>query len=384
MSRIAPPSTPERPIDEAFVAAALRGRRVLVTGHTGFKGGWLSLWLRRLGADVVGIALPPQGSSFHVSTGLDQLIDHRIADIRDARALADAANGIDAELVVHMAAQAIVRQSYAAPAETFATNVTGTANVLDMARAMPSLRAVIVVTSDKCYENHEWPWPYRETDMLGGSDPYSASKACTEIVATAYRRSYFNDRAGPQLATVRAGNVIGGGDWAEDRLIPDIVRAALSGQSVQLRNPRSIRPWQHVLEPLAGYLTLAAHLLSSRAPDFAEAWNFGPDPAQSIDVETLARGIVGATRELAAPLDIAPPTAAPPEARLLRLDSSKAAARLGWKARLPAEDMIRMTTDWYAAFARGDVDMRSTSEAQIAAYAQPVVTPAQQDFKRCA
>ncbi len=254
---------PERRGGDDLLAEALAGRRVLVTGHSGFKGGWLSLWLDRLGAEVRGISLPPPTDpSFFAATGIDGFVDSRFADIRDAEALRRAAAGFDAEVVFHLAAQPIVRLSHREPADTFATNVVGTANVLDLARSMPSLRAVIVVTSDKCYDNRGWSWPYRETDRLGGTDPYSASKACAEIVAESYRRNWFADPDGPQLATVRAGNVIGGGDWAADRLVPDIVRAASHGLPVLIRNPRSIRPWQHVLEPLSGYLLLAARLLS--------------------------------------------------------------------------------------------------------------------------
>src|SRR5579871_6874118 len=329
----------------------LSGRRVLVTGHSGFKGGWLCLWLERLGAEVVGISLPPPaGPSFYDLTGIGDVIDSRFADIRDASALAEAASGFDAELVFHLAAQPIVRLSYLHPAETFATNVTGTANVLDLARAMPSLRAVIVVTSDKCYDNVEWAWPYRETDRLGGSDPYSASKACTELVAECYRRSWFADPDGPHLATVRTGNVIGGGDWAQDRLVPDIVRAVIAQTPLLIRNPRSVRPWQHVLEALSGYLELAVRLLSDEGAAYSGPWNFGPSGDEPVDVEQLARAIMSASFRLDLPIRFAAEQDAPHEAVNLRLDSSKAHQKLGWRPRLTSGDTLSLTAAWYSAF----------------------------------
>lgn len=351
-----------------------RGRRVLVTGHTGFKGGWLSVWLNRLGASVTGISLPPvPGPSFFEACRLDQVVDSRVADITSPTALADAAHGVDAELVIHMAAQAFVRRSYSDPAGTFAANVSGTAHVLDLARRMPSLRAVVVVTSDKCYDNREWSWGYRENDPMGGADPYSASKACTELLSQAYGRSFFSDPGGPQLATVRAGNVFGGGDWGEDRLVPDIVRATASGQPVSIRNPDSVRPWQHVLEPLAGYLAVAARLLDEGAP-FAEPWNFGPDLSGTVTVRDLA----GVFREAWGPGG--PEFAFPDpgsvaagkglhEAHSLRLDSTKAQTRLGWRPRLDLRRAIDLTVDWYKAHAAGD-DLLSLSRTQIDDYAK--------------
>jgi len=350
------------------VGEALSGKRVLVTGHSGFKGGWLCLWLEALGAEVMGVSLPPPGGpSLFEALGLDTLVDSRFADIRDASALAGVVQGFDAELVLHLAAEPIVRRAHRFPAETFATNVTGTANVLDIARAMPSLRAAIVVTSDKCYDNREWDWPYRETDRLGGADPYSASKACTEIVADCYRRTWFRDPAGPRLATVRAGNVIGGGDWAEDRLVPDIVRAASGGPALILRNPRSIRPWQHVLEPLSGYLMLAARMMQEDGARFANAWNFGPSGDGTIDVETLARAIMAASPALDLPIRFGGGEDCR-EAIMLRLDSSKAHHELGWRPRLSSRAMLGFTADWYAAFLRGDTDMRAASRDQLNAY----------------
>ena len=234
---------------------ALAGRRILVTGHTGFKGGWLCLLLRRLGAEVVGISLPPRReASFFEAVGLEEMIDHRIGDIRTTDTFMEALAGFDAEVIIHMAAQALVLQSYASPVDTFATNIVGTAVVLEAARSVPSLRAAIMVTSDKCYENRELGRGYHEADPLGGADPYSSSKACAELVVSAYRRSFFSSPAGPQLATARAGNVIGGGDFAENRLIPDLMASAMQGDTAFIRNPRSVRPWQHVLDALSGYL----------------------------------------------------------------------------------------------------------------------------------
>ena len=263
------------PGNEASLSAIFRGRRVLLTGHTGFKGGWLALWLQRLGATVVGVSLPPSSPSFHAAVGMDELIDERIGDIRAPGTFADAIGWRDFDLVIHMAAQALVRTSYEMPVDTYLTNVVGTAVVLDAARRMPSLRGVVVVTSDKCYDNREWVWGYRETDPMGGRDPYSASKGCAELVAASYRASFFSDPDGAQIATARAGNVIGGGDWAADRLIPDLMRSVQWGAPARLRNPRSIRPWQHVFEPLRGYLMLAAALLQDGAR-YAGGWNFGP------------------------------------------------------------------------------------------------------------
>lgn len=359
---------------------------MLVTGHSGFKGGWLCLWLERLGAEVVGISLPPPTEpSLFAAADIGGVVDSRFADIRDAEALRSAAIGFDAEIVLHLAAQPIVRLSHREPAETFATNVVGTANVLDLARTMPSLRAVIVVTSDKCYDNRGWNWPYRETDRLGGTDPYSASKACAEIVAESYRRNWFANPDGPQLATARAGNVIGGGDWASDRLVPDIVRAASHGLPLVIRNPRSVRPWQHVLEPLSGYLLLATRLLASDGAAFAGAWNFGPLGGQAVDVETLVRTIMACSPAFDLPIRFGAEADAPHEAAILRLDSSKAEAELGWRPRLSVEEMLAFTADWYAAFLRGGADMRALSRSQIDHYCDLRSSPENREgISRCA
>lgn len=356
-------------LDQALVAA-YRGKRILVTGHTGFKGGWLCLLLRQLGAEVSGIALqrPPQGPDFFHAVDLANLVDHRIADIRDPAAYGAACQGLEPDLVFHLAAQALVRPSYADPVETFATNVTGTAVVLDAVRRMPSVRGVIVVTSDKCYDNREWEWPYREDDTLGGADPYSASKGCTELVAAAFRQSYFGDPTGCQIATARAGNVIGGGDMSLDRLLPDIVRATLADTAVTIRNPASVRPWQHVLEPLTGYLMLGAKLLGSDAANYATAFNFGPSADGFIDVEALARQFQHSWGPGVAQIAFGHRPDDPHEAGMLTLDSSKAQARLGWRARLTTEQAVAMAAEWYRAATRSGPDMRTFSEAQIARY----------------
>ena len=376
---------PEPARGDAGIAAMLAGRRVLVTGHSGFKGGWLCLWLERIGAQVVGISLPPSTKpSFYEMIGLGDLVDSRFADIRDAEALRRAAEGVDAEVVFHLAAQAIVRRSHQSPADTFATNVVGTANVLDLARTMPSLRAVIVVTSDKCYDNRDWNWPYRETDRLGGTDPYSASKACTELVAESYRRNWFADPSGPRLATVRAGNVIGGGDWAEDRLVPDIVRAADAGVPMLIRNPRSIRPWQHVLEPLSGYLQLATRMLEGDGAAFSGGWNFGPDAGDVIDVETLARAIMAASPAFDLPIRFGSEADAPHEAVALRLDSSKALNELGWRPRLSMRQTIALTSGWYATSPKGVANMRAVSRDQLAIYLDIRSSAEGEGLRQCA
>lgn len=344
------------------------GRRVLLTGHTGFKGGWLALWLKRLGADVRGVSLPPDThpSVFELAD-VASACESRIADINDPAALAAATGDFAPELVIHMAAQAIVRDSYDMPVLTFATNVTGTANVLEVARKSQALRGIVVVTSDKCYENNEWDWGYREVDPLGGSDPYSASKACTELVAQAYRRSYFGRADGPQLASVRAGNVIGGGDWAPHRLIPDIVRATAAGEDVVIRNPASVRPWQHVLEPLAGYLTVASGLLGADSARVAGAWNFGPDVAATVPVGDICRIFAAAWGDRGPRFAFGTNPDAPHEAGLLRLDSTKARIHLGWRPHLSLRDALSMTAKWYRAQSEG-ADMHAMTLSQIAEY----------------
>lgn len=346
----------------------LKGRRVLVTGHTGFKGGWMCLWLKRLGADVTGIALPPKDDrDFFYAAGVEEFVDHRIGDIRDPDGFAKIAEDIDADLVLHMAAQPLVRLSYETPVDTYLTNVVGTAVVLEAARKMPSLKAAIVVTSDKCYENNEWVWGYRESDPMGGADPYSSSKGCTELVASAYRRSFFSDEAGAALASVRAGNVFGGGDWSADRLIPDIMKAAIAGEAVTIRNPASIRPWQHVLEPVWGYLQLAARLLDGDR-DCAEGWNFGPDPNGVADVGALSGYVQDAWGGGKPEFNFGERRAGPHEAQVLRLDSTKAKTRLGWTPLLSIDKAIALTVDWYKASAAKERDMHAFSSDQIEFY----------------
>jgi CDP-glucose 4,6-dehydratase len=352
------------------LASAFGGKRVLVTGHTGFKGGWLALWLSKLGAAVTGISLPADGAdNLFGAARIDEVTDHRIGDIRSQENFSRAVGDLDADIVFHLAAQPIVRASYGDPVDTYATNVVGTSVVLEAARRMPSLKAVVVVTSDKCYENLEWDYGYRETDAMGGSDPYSASKACTELLVTSYRRSFFSGADAPLLASARAGNVFGGGDWAADRLFPDIVRGALAGEPVVIRNRASVRPWQHVLEPLHGYLMLGAKLLEGDA-DKAEGWNFGPNANGVVSVETLASEVASAWGPSGPRFMFGRNPADLHEAGVLRLDSSKANAHLGWHPRLSLTQSVAMTVDWYRAHAAGSSDMQQYSLRQIEDFEQ--------------
>ena len=324
-----------------------RDRPVVVTGHTGFKGGWLATWLLDLGARVTGYGLTPHTTpSYFVRCGLAERVPTRFADVRDAAALQEALASAQPRVVFHLAAQPIVRLSYKAPLETIAVNVLGTSTLLEAVRHTPSVEAVVIVTSDKCYENIERPEGYREDDPLGGHDPYSASKAAAELIAAAYRRSFFA-AGGPRVATVRAGNVIGGGDWAADRLVPDAMRALVQGEPIRVRNPLAVRPWEHVLEPLGGYLRLAERLTGSRA--FAGAWNFGPRDGDAVSVGTLADLIVGHWE--GAHWESKPETGAPHEAGLLRLDWSKARTRLGWHPGLTLKEAVELTVAWYRAAA---------------------------------
>ncbi|QRM56094.1 CDP-glucose 4,6-dehydratase [Sinorhizobium sp. BG8] len=355
-------------MDESYLSEVLRGRRVLVTGHTGFKGGWLALWLRRLGATVVGVALPPTTPSFCRAVDLDGIVDGRIGDIRTETDFGRSIAGEDFDLVIHMAAQAVVRASFEAPVDTYLTNVVGTAVVLDAARRMPSLRGVIVVTSDKCYENREWVWGYRENDPMGGKDPYSSSKGCTELVAAAYRSSFFSDPDGPQLASVRAGNVIGGGDWGADRLVPDLVRSTETGQPARIRNPRNIRPWQYVLEPVRGYLMLAARLLDVGAR-YAGGWNFGPEKDATVDVGTLADMVVSKWKRRPPEYVVERRADEPKESIVLRLDSTKSHVELGWKPLLDLDETVAMTVAWYEEYRENTERIRQFSLGQLEQYA---------------
>ena len=330
---------------------AYLNKRVLITGHTGFKGSWLALWLSQMGAKVTGYSLQPPTNPNHFQL-LGFNINSMIGDIRDTDKLKQAFKEQQPEIVFHLAAQAIVRLSYKDPTETLTTNVMGTINVLEAARASDSVRAMIVVTSDKCYENREWPWGYREIDALGGYDPYSASKGCAEIITSCWRNSFFNLKDygkthSTLLASARSGNVIGGGDWAPDRLIPDIMRAVSQSQKVTIRNPGATRPWQHVLEPLSGYLLLGQKLLEGRK-EFAEAWNFGPSEEENLSVDE----IVGQVKTLWPKIDyqIQRSPDQPHEAGLLRLDCAKARSRLQWHPIWDSKNAVEKTTEWYQAY----------------------------------
>jgi CDP-glucose 4,6-dehydratase len=330
-------------VDVSF-GGVFAGRRVLVTGHTGFKGGWLALWLAELGAEVHGFALaPPTAPSLFLDARVaEACASHTLGDVRDFEALRQTVERVRPEIVFHLAAQALVRESYRVPRETFDVNLMGTVNALEAVRRVGGVRVVQLITTDKCYENHEWAYAYRETDPLGGRDPYSASKACAELAAAAYRGSF----PGVSVSTTRAGNVIGGGDWAADRIVPDCVAALGRGEAVQVRNPDAVRPWQHVLEPLSGYLLLAAHQWSD-AERWQEAWNFGPAPQAAVPVGELVERV---QRAWGAPPSVRPhpaPHGEPHEARWLRLDATKAQTRLRWAPVLSLDEAIGQTVAWY-------------------------------------
>jgi CDP-glucose 4,6-dehydratase len=349
------------------------GRRVLITGHTGFKGAWLSYWLAKLGAAVTGVALPPdtEPSLFRLLRLAPEVNSH-FEDVTDLEAFRRLAQWGDPEVFFHLAAQAQVRDGYAEPVETFRTNVLGTVHALEVARDLPSLRALVIVTSDKCYRNDGRFTAYREDDRLGGDDPYSCSKACAELVAACYRKSYFEDRCA--VATVRAGNVIGGGDWSRDRLVPDVVRAVIGGSRLKLRNPTATRPWQHVLEPLDGYAALAERLCVD-GPSFAGAWNFGPESAELVTVADLAESILVAWDQ--EPRWKQDRSHSPAEAGLLVVDSSKARDGLGWRPRLSIAETVGWTAEWYRGWHFGDAPEELT-RAQIDRYQRlqlPAVTP---------
>lgn len=341
-----------------------QGKRVFLTGHTGFKGSWLSLWLQNMGAEVYGYALQPptEPNFFTVARVEEGMTANTIADIRDAETFTGVMKAARPEIVIHMAAQPLVRYSYDNPVETYAVNVMGTINLLEAVRATPGIRAVVNITTDKCYENKGWVWGYRENEHLGGHDPYSSSKACAEIVTAAWRRSFLKD-AGVALASVRAGNVIGGGDWADDRLIPDFLRALDAGQTLTIRSPNAVRPWQYVFEPLAGYLALAERLFDDGA-DYAEAWNFGPEDCDSRSVQWIVEYLCSAVPGASWQCDT---TTHPHEAHYLKLDSSKAKARLGWQPRWGLKTALDKTLEWHTAWKQNG-DMRETSLDQIYVY----------------
>ncbi len=344
-----------------------RGRRVLLTGHTGFKGSWLSLWLQSLGAEVTGYSdgVPTEPSLYELARVGEGMKSIR-ADVRDADAVLAAVEESEPEVVIHMAAQSLVRRSFSEPRLTYETNVMGTVNVLDAVRvAAGGVRVVLNVTSDKCYENREWEWGYREDEPMGGHDPYSNSKGCSELVTAAFRNSFFPGPSGPRIASARAGNVIGGGDWGADRLVPDMMRAALAGEQVRVRNPNSIRPWQHVMNPLSGYLLLAQ--AAWEQADLAAGWNFGPPEQDARPVGWIVEHVAGLwPGELGWGIDDGPH---PHEARYLKLDSSRARARLGWRPLLGLDEALGSIVEWYGAL-RDGADMRAVTLQQIEALQQ--------------
>ena len=346
-----------------------QGKRVLLTGHTGFKGSWLSLWLQSFGAQVVGYALtPPTNPSLFEVANVGQGMTSIIGDIRDLTHLRKVFLEHQPEIVIHMAAQPLVRYSYLEPVETYSTNVMGTVNLLEAVRNTKSVKAVVNVTSDKCYENREWAWGYRENEAMGGYDPYSNSKGCAELVTAAYRSSYFHPEQykthGVAIGSGRAGNVIGGGDWAGDRLIPDMIRTITTGQPVSIRNPHSIRPWQHVLEPLSGYLLLAQKLVEE-GPSFAEGWNFGPNDDDAKPVKWILDKLTNTWGERANwKLDGGDH---PHEAHYLKLDCSKAKARLHWEPRWTLATAIDQICVWHKAHLAGE-DMQAMCHHQIQQY----------------
>ena len=344
-------------------------RRVLITGHTGFKGSWLCLLLNKFGADVYGYALePPTAPSLFIEAKLGELVTSFMMDIRDYDSLLNVMQQVQPEIIIHMAAQPLVRDSYKNPVETYSINVMGTVNLLEACRHTKSIKAIVNVTTDKCYENREWHWGYRETEPMGGYDPYSNSKGCSELVTSSYRNSYFNPAKytehGIALASARAGNVIGGGDWANDRLIPDFIHAISDGEEVKIRSPYAIRPWQHVLEPLTGYLTLAAKLYTEGAK-YAQGWNFGPDDNDAQNVEWIMRTICELWGKGASfSIDTDPQ---PHEANYLKLDCSKAKAELGWIPKWNIKTTLKSIVDWNKSFLNGD-DIRVVTENQIDKY----------------
>jgi CDP-glucose 4,6-dehydratase len=343
------------------------GKRVLVTGHTGFKGSWMAAWLKTCGADVTGLSLAPEEGrpSLFEDAGIASGMTSHIGDIRDFDLVRRLFDEVRPEIVFHLAAQPLVRRSYRDPLTTYGSNVMGTVHVLEAARQTPSVRTVVAVTTDKCYANEEWVWPYRETDRLGGKDPYSNSKACAELVVDSYRSSIFAMDGRVKVATARGGNVIGGGDWSEDRLVPDIVRSIAADETVVLRNPGAVRPWQHVLELVRGYMVLARRLhLNGDA--FASGWNFGPDKGNEVTVETLTRKMLSAWSGTKSGIRVEQSPLA--EANYLRLDHSKAVSLLGWRPILDFDATISLTTDWYRRYATDPSCAGALVAEQIGSY----------------
>ncbi len=347
-----------------------RGKRVFLTGHTGFKGSWLSLWLQSMGAEVTGYALnPPTNPSLFEVANVGEGMTSVIGDVRDLSLLQKTMQDANPEIVIHMAAQPLVRYSYANPVETYATNVMGSVHLLEAVRNTKGVKAVVSVTSDKCYENREWVWGYREDEAMGGYDPYSNSKGCAELVTAAYRSSFFNPENykehGVAVASARAGNVIGGGDWAGDRLIPDFIRAIVAGETVVIRSPNAIRPWQHVLEPLSGYLVLAEKLYT-HGNKFSEAWNFGPSDGDAKSVEWIINQLVTNWGD-GAGFKVDEAAANLHEAHFLKLDCSKARMQLGWQPRWDATETIKRICAWHKAHLSGE-DMKAYALGEIGQY----------------
>lgn len=346
------------------------GKKIFITGHTGFKGSWLAFLLNEMGANVMGFALPPATAVNNFDLlGLDKKIKHVVGDIRDASLLANTLNEFQPEFVFHLAAQALVRPSYDDPAATFSTNVMGSVNLLDAVRQCKSVRSLVYITSDKCYENVEWIWGYRENDQLGGRDPYSASKAAAEIVFSSYARSFFEQSPSLGVATTRAGNVIGGGDWAVDRIIPDCIRAIEAGDPIHLRNPGATRPWQHVLEPLAGYLLLAVRLYED-PKRYGGSWNFGPSTHEVRTVQNVAEVIIGHLGKGC--IEIVESKIQVHEARLLQLNCDKAHQLLGWYPRWHAEQTLEATALWYKTIMSGG-SAEQITRTQIQAFFPEVI-----------
>ena len=343
-----------------------QGKRVFITGHTGFKGSWLSLWLQQLGAHVKGYSLPaPTNPSVFDLCDVQSGMESEIDDIRDLEQIKKSMASFAPEILIHMAAQPLVRHSYVDPVETYQTNVLGTVNVLEAARAIDDLRVIISITTDKCYQNNEWEWGYRENDPMGGDDPYSSSKGCAELVSAAYKKSFFDTADRPKrIATVRAGNVIGGGDWAEDRLIPDILNAFEKSEPIRLRNPHAIRPWQHVLEPLSGYLMLAEKLWDAEK-NYLSAWNFGPHPDSMVQVGLIAESMAS---QWGSGAKIKTDDGHHPhEASILKLDISRALSHLGWAPKLSLQKALSLIIEWHKAYLDGR-DMRQITLQQIKAF----------------
>lgn len=348
------------------------GKRVLVTGHTGFKGSWLTEWLLHLGSEVIGVALVPETrpSIFEI-LGLEKRISrHIVADITNPETLRKVIKEFQPEVFFHLAAQPLVRRSYKEPLSTWMTNVMGTVHLLEALRENPAVKAGVIVTSDKCYENHEWPWGYREIDAMGGHDPYSSSKGAAELAVASWRRSFFQGEASCRIATGRAGNVIGGGDWAPDRIVVDFVRAIEEKQPIRIRNPQATRPWQHVLEPLSGYLLLGRKLLEPGGNAFAEAWNFGPAEESVKTVAHLAQELVDIWRKGA--IEIVGNQNHPHEAGLLKLDVSKAASLLSWRSVWGFNETVRQTVHWYKSHTEGK-DMQVVTREQLEAFSRKAV-----------